>query len=224
MTIRKSFRDLGCLKDETRHSIFALLHKLQRPASAQEVATMIDISPKLARFHLETLLEAGLLTAEYSRTSGRVGPGAGRTSKLYEPLDEELRVSLPPREYKLAASILLDAIGTSSAGEDAKRRVVRVARAKGRGLANDMTAKKPMDLMMLLQSVGYEPVVSKGSTFLTNCPFHQLAEQDRSLVCSMNKGFIEGMASKTPSVKVKLEPGSSRCCVVIDQLDPEKEI
>ena len=39
----------------------------------------------------------------FQRLTGRSGPGAGRTAKLYRRSDTEIGVSLPERRYDLAA-------------------------------------------------------------------------------------------------------------------------
>lgn len=56
-----------------------------------EAAATVGISRKLAACHLDKLAEAGLLEVRFERRSGRSGPGAGRSAKLYRrsarPLD-----------------------------------------------------------------------------------------------------------------------------------------
>ena len=70
-----------------------------------------------AKFHLDRLVEAGLLEADYVRLTGRSGPGAGRPAKVYRRADTEIAVSLPGREYALAGELMAEAI-TRSAGTD----------------------------------------------------------------------------------------------------------
>jgi len=48
----------------------------------------------LAAFHLDKLLEQGLLDVEFRRISGRAGPGAGRPAKLYRLSARQLEVTL----------------------------------------------------------------------------------------------------------------------------------
>ena len=55
------------------------------------------------RFHLDKLVDAGLADVRFQRLTGRSGPGAGRTAKLYRRSDTEIGVSLPERRYDLAA-------------------------------------------------------------------------------------------------------------------------
>ena len=77
---------------------------------AKEAASAAGIGRALAVYHLDKLVESGLLTASYQRPPGRSGPGAGRPAKLYSRSDREFAVSVPPREYELAARLLVQAV------------------------------------------------------------------------------------------------------------------
>ncbi|MDP8960713.1 MAG: helix-turn-helix domain-containing protein, partial [Actinomycetota bacterium] len=76
---------LNVLGDHTRWHIYQQVRRAGRPLSRQEIAERVGVPPRLATFHLERLLEAGMLTAHYARPPGRSGPGAGRTAKYYAP-------------------------------------------------------------------------------------------------------------------------------------------
>ena len=65
---------------------------------------------ELAAFHLDRLVEAGLLETEFRRRSGRTGPGAGRPAKLYRRAARDFSVSLPAREYERAADLMATAL------------------------------------------------------------------------------------------------------------------
>src|SRR5436853_488366 len=67
----------------------------------------------VASFHLDKLVDAGVVAVRFERTSGRTGPGAGRPSKLYRLADEELAASIPERHYDLAGSLLAAAVAES---------------------------------------------------------------------------------------------------------------
>jgi len=70
----------------------------------------VGITRELAAFHLDKLLEEGLLDVEYRRLSGRSGPGAGRPAKLYHPSRRQVQVILPERRYELAAQLMAQAL------------------------------------------------------------------------------------------------------------------
>jgi predicted ArsR family transcriptional regulator len=92
----------------------------------------VGISRKLAAFHLDKLVDAGLLRAGYG------APGAvrkvGRRPKVYEPTDNEIRVSIPDRRRELLADLLVEAVLTEGDDETAAQAAVRTAGNRGREL------------------------------------------------------------------------------------------
>ena len=52
--------------------------------TVNEVAEEFDIHRNAAKHHLDRLLDAGLLRAEFRRVNGRRGPGAGRSHVMME--------------------------------------------------------------------------------------------------------------------------------------------
>src|SRR5262245_3410582 len=68
----------AALEDGQRRAIYAVVRGRHRPVTREEVAEAAGVSRSLAAFHLERLLDAGLVTADYARPEGRGGPGAGR--------------------------------------------------------------------------------------------------------------------------------------------------
>ena len=52
---------------------------------------------------------------------------------------------------------------------------------------------------------------------LRNCPFHQLAEHHRDVVCGMNLGLIEGILTGlgADGLRAVLDPRPGHCCVAI---------
>ena len=97
----------------------------------------------LAVYHLDKLVEAGLLTASYQRPAGRGGPGAGRPAKLYARSGREFTVSVPPREYELAARLLVQAVGADASGQS-RAALGDAARQHGRQLAPVSAAAAPI--------------------------------------------------------------------------------
>ena len=64
---------------------------------------------------------------------------------------------------------------------------------------------------------GYEPRIDAGDEIaLANCPFHQLAEQERPLICGMNLDFVNGIidgVGDTDRLTARLTPEHGSCCV-----------
>src|ERR687892_522592 len=100
----------GVLADELRRRMYLYIRGQRRPVGRDEAAQAVGISRKLAAFHLDKMVERGLLTAHYVRLSGKTGPGAGRPAKVYEPSERDVSVSIPFRSYEVVGDILLDAL------------------------------------------------------------------------------------------------------------------
>jgi hypothetical protein len=93
------------------------------------VRAVDGISRKLAAFHLDKLVDAGLLEAGFARPAGL--RRAGRASKVYAPADVDVQVSIPPRDHAVLADIL---VGAVTVAEDARRVALRVADERGHEL------------------------------------------------------------------------------------------
>ena len=179
-----------------------------------EVAGALGIGRTLAAYHLDRLADAGLLSVAYARRSGRGGPGAGRPAKLYERSAGEVAVSVPPRDYGLAARLLAHAAANDRQG-DTRRALRSAAAALGREAAGG--SPEPPDLEALLRGRGYEPYEAEpGVVRLRNCPFHAVAQAHPEVVCDMNLSLLgsllAGLGGERQAV---LDPGPGRCCVAI---------
>jgi predicted ArsR family transcriptional regulator len=204
---------LSALVDGTRRDAYDYVCAQDHPVGRDEVATTLGIGRTLAAYHLDRLAAEGLLSVTYGRRSGRTGPGAGRPAKLYERSDRELDVSLPPRDYGLAAHLLAHAAARDERGET--RRALRdAAGSLGREIA--VTAQGAADLERLLRERGYEPYDDEGVMRLRNCPFHTVARSYPEIVCDMNLSLLEGLiAGLGLDVRATLEPAPGRCCVAV---------
>src|SRR5215469_18242300 len=107
---------LSSLDDPVRQRLYTVVSGRAEPVGRDDAAEAAGISRALAAYHLDKLVEAGLLTATYDRPDGRTGPGAGRPAKLYSRSDREFAVSVPPREYELAARLLVRAVESDPSG------------------------------------------------------------------------------------------------------------
>jgi predicted ArsR family transcriptional regulator len=190
-----------------------------RWVTRDRVAAHLGVARSVAAFHLDKLVEAGLLATRFERVSGRTGPGAGRPAKLYGLADAEVDVSLPPRRYDLAGALLARAV--DSAGErgvPVRDAVESVAREAGASTARDYPGRGVSTrLEALLEETGYAPHREGNDLRLLNCPFHKLAQEHRDLVCGMNLCFVEGALDGlgASALEARLEPEDDYCCVRI---------
>ncbi|HKT05734.1 MAG TPA: helix-turn-helix domain-containing protein, partial [Rugosimonospora sp.] len=101
---------VGVLHEPVRRAVYEFIAGQAEPASREQVAGAVGIGRTLAAFHLDRLVDAGLLEASYARRNGRTGPGAGRPAKLYRRSAAEYEMSLPPRRYRAVAELLAEVV------------------------------------------------------------------------------------------------------------------
>jgi predicted ArsR family transcriptional regulator len=205
--------------------LYEIVSSRPEPVCRDEAASAAGISRPLAAYHLDKLVKSGLLTVTYQRLGGRSGPGAGRPAKLYAKSDREFAVSVPPRDYELAARILVQALADDPGGTS-RAALHDAARRLGTGLTRPGQAADMHGLARVLSAHGYDPVqqrADRGTVIrLRNCPFHHLAERHRDLICGMNLSLISGMVAglRLPGWQPVLDPQPGHCCVAIEERQP----
>lgn len=213
---------VAALAEPIRRDLYAYIGSQNQPVSRDQAAAALSLPRHTVKFHLDRLVDEGLLTTEFRRLSGLSGPGAGRPSKLYRRSNREVELSLPGRDYRLAAEIMAAAIERSAGTGEPVRDATRfVALAVGRAAADSLTraASDPVEnLLATLTARGYEPHLEDDRITMTNCPFHQLARQHTELVCTMNLDLLDGLleGAGDGGCTARLDPDDARCCVVID--------
>jgi predicted ArsR family transcriptional regulator len=201
---------LSALDDPTRRRVYEYVSAQGRPVGRDETAGALGIGRTLAAYHLDRLAAGGLLSVAYERRSGRTGPGSGRPAKMYERAGDEVAVSVPPRDYGVAARLLADA-----AAHDEQGGTRRALRDAAEALGHEIGAEDAGDLAPLLRARGYEPYDDEdGVMRLRNCPFHAVAQRHPEVVCEMNLALLGGVVAGR-DVEAVLEPGPGRCCVAL---------
>lgn len=209
---------IAALAEPVRRALYEYVAQARDAVGREEAAAGVGVPAHTAKFHLDRLVEEGLLEVEYRRLSGRTGPGSGRPAKLYRRTDREFAVSLPERHYDLLSRILASAVANASTSESPVSEVAaRVAHEEGQRLGATRPAG-PDELASLadtLASSGYEPVMSDDTLLLANCPFHRVAQEQTELVCGLNLEYVAGVADGMGcrGVQTALEPEAGRCCV-----------
>src|SRR3712207_22972 len=107
-------RGVAALDHPVTQAVYRLLVD-RGQLSRDDAAENLDMARSVAAFHLDKLADAGLAEVHFERLTGRTGPGAGRTAKLYRRSGREIQVSLPERRYDLAGEVLAEAIERASA-------------------------------------------------------------------------------------------------------------
>ncbi|OBI44358.1 transcriptional regulator [Mycobacterium kyorinense] len=225
--LQRDAAGIGALADPVRHELYRFVCAQSQPVSRDQAADAVGIARHQAKFHLDRLEAEGLLESGYARLTGRSGPGAGRTSKLYQRANRDIAVSLPQREYELAGRLMAEAIARSAqTGMPAVEVLQQVAHDYGRAIADAAVrdGEQPPDTQSALElattvlaDYGYEPRRADGEVYLANCPFHALAQEQTELACGMNHALITGVTDAlTPHCPhARLQPQPERCCVVL---------
>jgi predicted ArsR family transcriptional regulator len=216
---------LAVLQDPVRRRLYGYVAAQPLPVGRDAAAAAVGISRRLAAFHLDKLAEAGMLRVSYGRLTARRGPGAGRPAKLYAPADGEVGVTVPPRDYELAARLFARTV--AALGDDALPAVTATARDTGRALAASSgetafpASRDGRRLRALLTAVGYQPYDDHHAVRLRNCPFHRIAEEHRRLVCTANLHLLRGVVEElAPEVTADLDPTPGQCCVRLSGWGP----
>jgi predicted ArsR family transcriptional regulator len=219
-----SIRAIAALEDELRRGMYGFIRHARRPVSRDEAAASVGISRKLAAFHLDKLVEAGVLRASYGTVGGV--RKVGRTPKLYEPAEADIAVSIPARHHDVLAGILVDAVLTEGEDENAQASAVRVAHAHGEEIGaaereqarpGRLGAERALTMTSgVLARYGFEPDRETPTRVrLRNCPFHPLAGRAPDLVCGINQAFCSGLLAglDATTVAAVLDPRVGECCV-----------
>lgn len=159
--------------------------------SIAAIADVLRVHPNTVRFHLDTLVSTGRVEQV---ASNRNGPGRPalmfRATRRMDPAG--------PRHYQLLAEIL----AVNLAGDrDADARALAAGREWGRQLKSHppATAGAPdaeesiEHLVGLLDDLGFAPERRGDEQLgLRNCPFLELAERQKPVVCPIHLGLMRG--------------------------------
>ena len=224
----QQFTGLAGLGDPIRRALYRHVAERAVPLSRDEAAHAAGISRPLAAYHLDKLVDDGLLEPRYHRRSSRRGPGAGRPAKHYVRADRQLELSLPPRDYAALAELLAHAVEADPSGA-AKAALDHAAAALGAGLGTEAASWTAPDgdpdqvlaaVRQALAARGYEPYDDRDGTIrLRNCPFDRIAAQHRQLVCGANHAMLQALTDQVDggpaTVRAVLDPQPGRCCVTL---------
>jgi predicted ArsR family transcriptional regulator len=203
------------LADDTRFRLFRYLGLSGRPVSVRELSTRLSLHPNTLRPHLRRLEEAGLVRREARKSSATVG----RPQTLYVAVDRDDEQG---RDYRLLAEILSGLV----TGTRARDRAAGLAREWGQYLAvqggpkpgTRLPARRNLAVLQeAMAHAGFDPRfrrATKGAVevSLRDCPFRDLLDDHRDLVCAIHRGLVEGMlgALKPPLELVSFEPLAER--------------
>jgi predicted ArsR family transcriptional regulator len=205
---------------ESRTRVLEVLRAAARPMGVQDIAARTDLHPNTARFHLDGLVDAGWATRGPEE---RDQPG--RPRMVYRAVAVDAGGGL--RSYRMLAEMLTGLVVGSLPHPE--RAAIEAGEAWGRYLADRPAPLEQIDsaegmrrLVKVLESVGFAPEVTcadpdtaaadAGTTPVTvirvrHCPFREIAEQHREVVCSLHLGLMRGVLTevRAPLTAERLE-------------------
>jgi predicted ArsR family transcriptional regulator len=198
------------LADDTRHRLYRYLRLSGRPVSVREMATRLSLHPNTLRPHLRRLEEAGLVASETSR-----GAAVGRPQTLFTVVHRE---QTEGRDYRLLADILAGLLSSPRARDRAETQarewgVYLAGRSVPRPGARRTTGPNLAMLQEALAEAGFDPRFRRRGPktveiSMRDCPFRDLLEEHRDLVCAVHRGLLEGIlgASRPPLSLTSFQP------------------
>lgn len=208
--MERSLRDPGGEPAVTgrRAEVLAWLRDAGRPLTVAEVASAGGLSPNTARFHLDGLVDDGLVERAPEE---RAAPG--RPRMLYT-----VRAAVGgPRSYALLAEMLTGLVASLPAAGSTAR---DAGRAWGRHLVERAAPSERIDadeavarLNRLLDAIGFAPETCPGQdgeteVRLHHCPFEEIARDHTDVVCAIHLGLMQGALDElgAPVRATALEP------------------
>jgi len=205
---------------ESRLRVLTLLQDSRRPLGVADVAASTGLHTNTARFHLDGLVDAGLVDRT---TEARDQPGRPRA--LYIARPGSARGG--QRSYRLLAEILTDYLASHTAqpAKEALQAGLRWGRQfattpNGRRSTGGQPAHRRQigeaaatrQLVEMLDDVGFVPqaktVQHQRQILLHHCPFREAAIEHQDVVCAVHLGLMRGVLAEieAPIVADRLEP------------------
>jgi predicted ArsR family transcriptional regulator len=220
---REALAAVAALNEDVRRALYEHVRSAGEPVSREAAADAVGISRKLAAFHLDKLVDLGLLRSGFAASGTR---RVGRAPRLYEPGAIDVCVRIPARSPELIADILVSAVTEHDGGEQATAAALRIARERGaevgcaaRAAARPgrIGAERAIALAeRVLAEQGFEPYRAGSAVRLRNCPFHPFAARAPEFVCGLNReyvrGLLDGMGAGERAI-AELSPLPGECCV-----------
>jgi predicted ArsR family transcriptional regulator len=195
----------------SRANVLDMLRAADHPVDVREIAERIGLHPNTARFHLEALVEAGLAVRE---TEDRETPGRPRIG--YRATSDG---PAGRRHYRLLAEMLASVISGTMPDPGA------VAEQAGHAWGGYLTEQPPpyqrlsaaqavAKLTDTMEEIGFAPQAvpdADGAAYelrLRQCPFREVAQQHREVICGLHLGLIRGAFDlmRAPVTAERLDP------------------
>jgi predicted ArsR family transcriptional regulator len=168
---------IRALADPTRRRILTSLQARPEAVTVDEVAEAQGIHRTVAFEHLELLARLGLLVR------GSRSGFPGRPARTYRFAGEAAEVSYPPRQHRLLAGLLAEAVAGGTAPK-------RLGEAYGRRLA--LGTGSESEAIARLEPLGADYQVVGNHIQARNCIFQEACVSARKVVCGVQAGLFQG--------------------------------
>ncbi len=176
----------------SREWVLAHLREADRPLGVREVTEATGLSPTAVRFHLDNLVQLGVVRATTSRTAGE-GGRPGRPAIGYSALPAE--AVDPASAYRILAGLMARELAHVGGGPAATE-AGRAWAARMLPTIATTTTPDPVDVVVeLFARTGFDPErLADGTTLhLRRCPFRDLAAEQPEMVCGIHLGLVTGV-------------------------------
>lgn len=207
---------------QRRADVLEVLRSAREPLRVQEVARRTGVHANTARFHLDALVEAGLATRE---AQARATPG--RPSFAYRAARHAPAAG--HRQYRLLAEMLSSLIegllpDPGQAAAEAGREWGRYLTERPAPYQRITAAKAISRLLAVLAEIGFAPEAgpaggpqfapesgaasAQREVWLRRCPFREVAEHRRDVVCQLHLGLMQGVLEqlRAPVTATQIHP------------------
>jgi predicted ArsR family transcriptional regulator len=197
--------------ESSRLRVLEELRASSDPLDVAQLAERTRLHTNTVRFHLASLEQARVIERQEEK---RTVPGRPRLMYAAIPGAEPRSAD---RGYRLLAHILASYLAGSA--PDPARLALEAGQAWGRYLADrpapfaDVSPEEATrQILALLTELGFDPEThqedGKTRILLHRCPFREVAESNRDIVCSVHLGLLRGALREmgAPLRATRLEP------------------
>lgn len=198
------------LGDTTRRSLLDALEGAAEPLDARTLAELVNLHVNTVRWHLDILVEAGIVAREATEAAGRGRPPYGYRLSAGTLIDG-------PEGILFLTQVLADVIARTD--PEVGSTVEQAGRVRGRALVRPRLGAEGADteeavgvVVQLLDRFGFEPRVQRlrrgRRIAMRPCPFGELAAEHPSVVCRAHLGLMRGVLDslRSPIEATGLEP------------------
>ena len=178
-----------------RRAIVEALREARDGLDTNQLASLLELHPNTIRWHLGLLSDAGLVRGLPGHRHGR-----GRPSVIYRLTGDG--IASDRDEYRVLATELAGLVAIAPNGET---RAYEAGVGWGRRM---QAAEEGSDVTEILDRQGFAAEAHDDRIEMRRCPFSTLAAVSPQVICTLHRGFIDGVLA---------ESGSARR---VDRLDP----